>query len=720
MNCVSQQSERKLNIAFTNEKITIDGQLNEKLWSSVDSTGDFWQNFPFDSSTAKSRTVVRMAYDKHFIYVSAVCYDEIEGDYVIQSLKRDWSYPVSDAFVVNLDPFCDLNNGFSFGVNPFGVQREGLVQSGGFGGVTTAWDNVWYSETARYKNKWTVEMAIPFKTIRFNPSLVKWKINFARNDLKRNESSAWVKVTRGLNISTMAFAGDLIWDSPPKKTGTNISLIPYAIANGSQDYSTATDIQKIKPNIGLDAKIAVTSSLNLDLTINPDFAQVEVDRQVTNLSRFTIFFPEKRYFFLENSDLFERFGFRQIRPFFSRKIGLNSGKVVPILGGARLSGKLNRNWRIGVMNMQTARDTSINLNGQNYTVAAVQYQLKGRSNIAGIFVNRQGFMNKEISSSDFNRIAGLDFNLASQNGKWNGKAFFHQSISPKYNANAFAHATFLLFNDAKWFLAWNHEYVGNNYNAEVGYVPRVDFYDPIQSVLYKKSYWRFEPEARYKFYPKNSRVNNHGPGLYLSQYLDGGYKTNDMNTYAEYQWSFQNTAKLTVRANQYYTKLYFETDITFSGKTPISAGKYFYKTIYGEFLSDKRQKFNYELRTESGEYFGGYKYYYSVDFSARVQPWGIFSFSMQNNHIIMPNPVGKTFFMLIGPKVELSFTRKLFLAAFFQYNTQANNFNINTRIQWRFRPMSDLYVVYTENYTSQSLSIKNRALSLKLIWWLNL
>lgn len=709
-----------LRIAKAEESILVDGNLNEKVWMNADSISDFWQNFPFDTSLAKSRTVVKMTYDKDNIYVAAICYDKNPGPYIIQSLKRDWSYPVSDAFVVTLDPFGDLTNGFSFGVNPYGVQREGLVQFGGGQGVTTAWDNIWYAETQRLGDRWTVEMAIPYKSIRYKTGLNEWKVNFARNDLKENESSSWIKVPRNLNISTLAFSGSLIWDQSPQKAGTNIALIPYGIVNGSQDFSGSKPKEELKPNAGFDAKVAINSSLNLDLTFNPDFAQVEVDRQVTNLSRFNIFFPERRYFFLENSDLFERFGFRQIRPFFSRTIGLNNGNVIPIIGGARLSGKINRKWRIGAMNMQTAKDTALGIKGQNYTVAAFQYQLKGRSNISGIFVNRQAFDDDKISFSDFNRMAGVDFNLASMNGRWNGKGFFHHSFSPNNKDNSFAHATWLNYSDPNWMLEWNHEYVGNNYNAEVGYVPRIDFFDPIQRILFKKSYLRFEPYIRYKFYPKYSIVNNRGPELYLSYYLDGAYKQNEYQWYAGYQWSFQNTSKFSMRAISNFVLLYFDTDITFSGNVATAAGNYTYYSLYAEYLSDKRKTFNFEVHADAGQYFSGYKYTYSVDASYRVQPWGIFSLSMQNNHLIMPDPITDRFFVLIGPKVELSFTRKLFFTTFFQYNTQIKNFNINSRLQWRFRPMSDLYLVYTENYNALNVSIKNRAVALKLVYWLNL
>jgi len=337
LNCIGAEKETPtLKIRKATAPIIIDGIIDEPDWKSADVAEDFFQNFPYDSSFAITKTQVKVTYDDQNIYVAAICYDDLPGDYVVQSLKRDFSYPISDAFAVYIDPFNDKLNGFSFAVNPLGAQREGLLQGGGFFGVTTSWDNKWYSKVKRKADRWIVEMAIPFKTIRYQENNITWGINFSRNDLKRNENSSWSPVPRNFNIGSTAFTGTLIFESPPKKPGTNISIIPYAIASTDQDFSSEGDVNQ-SGNSGFDAKIAVSPSLNLDITLNPDFSQVEVDRQIVNLTRFSLFFPEKRQFFVENSDLFSKFGFRQIRPFFSRNIGLNQGRIMPILAGARLS-----------------------------------------------------------------------------------------------------------------------------------------------------------------------------------------------------------------------------------------------------------------------------------------------------------------------------------------------------------------------------------------------
>jgi hypothetical protein len=190
----SAQDVPTLHIKKAVDAISIDGQLNEQSWKLADKAGNFWQSFPYDTSHALTRTEVMVTFDEKHLYVAAICYDAFpKKDFVVQSLKRDFSYPVSDAFGIVIDPFQDHTNGFAFGVNPYGAQREGLVANGGFFGVTTDWDNIWYSEVHHDSDRWTVEMSIPFTSIRFKENLSTWGINFTRNDLKRNESSTWVR-----------------------------------------------------------------------------------------------------------------------------------------------------------------------------------------------------------------------------------------------------------------------------------------------------------------------------------------------------------------------------------------------------------------------------------------------------------------------------------------------------------------------------------------------
>jgi hypothetical protein len=696
--------------------ITVDGELNEEAWKNADVTKDFWQNFPSDTTRAFVKTIVRVTYDRDFIYIAAECFDEApEQQFVISSLRRDFT-TTSDLFEVTIDPFQDKLNGFAFGVNPVGVQREGLIS---FGYDTDwGWDNRWYSETKQFADHWTAEIAIPLKTLRFKSGSTEWNINFTRTELKKNERSAWSHIGRIYPLQSLAFGGRLQFETAINRNGSNISLIPYAIAGTNKDYVNKLNPEN-KVNAGLDAKVAVSSSLNLDLTVNPDFSQVEVDRQVTNLSRFELFFPERRQFFVENSDLFARFGFGSIRPFFSRRIGVGADpytgqfKQNPILYGARLSGRINQKWRVGLMNTQTAKDKSLELESINYTVAAIQRQIFARSNIAAIFVNKQDLTDSvhdfSLHTNKYNRLIGIDYNLASKNNRWEGKFFYHKSLSPDNLQDSYAHASYIQYNAKHFYFENNHEYVGENYNAETGYVPR-------------KNYWRWEPNVGLWFYPKaNKIVNQHGPyagGDAFWRKTDGRLLDADM----DYGWyvNFQSSASLRVFYRYDYTYLFQNFDPTNTDGVELKdSTHYTYHSLRVTYQSNTRKAFNFNASLRLGGYFNGNIASSTGALTYRIQPYGNVGLTYTFTDIRLPSPYTSATLLLLGPSVDWAFTRKVFLKAVFQYNNQINNINTNIRFQWRFRPVSDFYIVYSDNY-SDAFKVKSRGVTLKLIYWLNL
>ena len=362
--------------------IKIDGLTDDAAWKDAEVAKNFFMVLPMDTSLARAKTEVRMAYDERNLYVVAVCFQAVAGPNYVESLRNDWNFGKNDNFILFMDPFDDQTNGFAFGTNSAGAQWDGMMYAGG--SVDLNWDNKWKSAIKNYNDKWVLELAIPFKSIRYKKDIYRWGINFSRQDLKTSEKSAWAPVPRQFPTAALAYSGILAWDQPPPSAGSNVSLIPYTLGGVNKNYENRSS-SVYRKDIGFDAKIALTSSLNLDLTVNPDFSQVEVDRQITNLDRFELFFPERRQFFLENGDLFANFGYASIRPFFSRRIGLG----VPIRFGARFSGKPDKNWRIGAMNMQTGGVDNTGLPAQNFTVASLQRRVFSRSNIGVIFVNKE-------------------------------------------------------------------------------------------------------------------------------------------------------------------------------------------------------------------------------------------------------------------------------------------------------------------------------------------
>jgi hypothetical protein len=700
-----KNSAYQLHIRKATSAIKVDGEMNELAWKDADAADNFFMVLPMDTSHAKVKTAVRMTYDAQNIYIIAVCYLNKPGPYMVESLRRDFTFGKNDNFIFFIDPFDDRTNGFTFGANAAGAQWDGSLYSGG--SADLSWDNKWVSVVKNYPDKWIFEAAIPFKSIRYKKGITNWGINFSRLDIKVAEKSSWTPVPRQFPTASLAYTGTLVWDEAPPEAGANISIIPYVLGGLTKNYDTKQPTAYRK-DIGADAKIAVSSSLNLDLTVNPDFSQVEVDKQVTNLDRFELFFPEKRQFFLENADLFANFGYANIRPFFSRRIGLG----VPINYGARLSGSLDKNWRIGVMDMKTKSESETGLPAQNFTVLALQRRLFARSNIRFMFVNKQSVNyepGKDTSKpiySLYNRNLGLEYNLASANNSFSGKAMMIKSFSPGKTSGDFVHAANMQYTDKKWTIAWQHEIVGKNFNAEVGYVPR-------------NNYIKLNPQIAYSFFPKKGKVLSHGPLLTSTYYFDKDFHQTDNETYLDYKISFRNQSTFDAWIAHDYVELLKPFDPTNSGKQTLATGTKHNWNAWGTSYTSKPQKlFTYAFTTRNGGYYAnGRRLNITADLGYRFQPFVNITLSTSYNHIDLPQPWGVTNFWLIGPRIDVTLTNTFFFTAFVQYNNQQKNINVNTRLQWRYKPASDFFIVYTDNYYTAPLYVRNRALVLKFTYW---
>jgi hypothetical protein len=704
--------------------VIIDGQLEEAAWSQAMEASQFQQYFPFDSLKANSQSQFWMTYDDEFLYFAARMENLTnKRDYVTPSLRRDYR-GVIDGITLLIDPFQDNTNAFQFGVNAYGVQREGLITNGGQrpNDLSLSWDNKWYADAKQYEGYWTAEMAIPFKTLRFKEGSEQWNINVYRIDTQTGERSSWTPIERQFLIMSLAFLKEMEWDEPLKKPGPNISLIPYVAANTEADFEANKEYSG-GLSLGGDAKVAVTSGLNLDLTYNPDFSQVELDEQVTNLDRFELFFPEKRQFFLENNDLFSNAGHPFLaRPFFSRRIGVAVDTSTgvnyqnKINFGARLSGKLNNNWRMGVLAMQEDKIEELGKPTTNYSVGILQRKMFKRSSLSAIMVNKDP-VNASISSdtiapSKYNRVAGLDYILSSANNKWYGKFFYHQSFDDNPQPHQNAYLAFMSYNSDSWTYSLAMVGVGENYDAQVGYVPR-------PGVV------RLNPDFGYNFFPKKGIFNTLTIKLETEQIWSNQRRSDGKNA-INVTSGLSNTGILMFSINQRYTYLFDDFDPTNTDGPKLSADtEYTYSSVEFDVRGDQRKIFSVNVGGYFGQYFNGDRYSVMTEINYRLQPYFALRLRTSYNRLNMPAPLSNTDLFLIGPRLDLTFTKSIFLTSFMQYNSQIENFNINTRFQWRFAPVSDLFIVYTDNYGTENLgdlgfSKKNRALIAKLTYWFNL
>ncbi len=729
------QAQQAPTVKFITEKIKLDGALDEQAWQTAEKMPSFWEFFPKDSIKAKYQTEILLAYDEKNIYIGAKLYSP-GNNYVTPSFRRDFRAGGNDNVSFLFDTFNDKTNSFLFGMNPYGVMREALLYNGGTANeyFNMYWDNKWSAISKMYEGYWICELSIPLTTLRFKEGSKQWNFKAYRFDTQANEQSTLMRIPQNQIIMNLGYSMPIIFEKPLKKSGANISFIPYLSASSTHDFEHPENpAAGNKLNFGGDAKIGITSGLNLDLTANPDFSNVEADRQVVNLTRFDVNFPEQRQFFLENSDLFTGFGSfntnpfvppsgtlgtsagnQLVSPFFSRQIGISLDTVTGtnvqnrILYGARISGKIDDNWRVGVLNTQTLADDFKGTPSMNYSVAALQRKVFGRSNIAAIFVNKQVLGREREGVNRYNGVAGLEYNLASKDNRWTGKAFYHQVFSPTDINEKFAHGFMLNYSVRKLIAKWSHDWVGKGFDAEVGFVPR-------------KNFFHINPTIGFNYFPNSRLLNRVSYGLAYDQFNQLGLGLTDRQAGPFLLLGFQNTSNLLITFNQNYTFLFNDFDALRSNRKLPSLKKstsYTYYNFSTTYVTDQRKKLAVFFQPLIGQYFDGNIVSLVGNASYRFQPYGFFSVNFSYNNINLST--GKNQVYLVGPKLDLTFTKSLFWTTYVQYNSQFKNVNVNSRLQWRFAPVSDIFLVYTDNYNTETWMPKNRAILAKVTYWLNL
>lgn len=710
--------KKEVFVKHINTPIKVDGNLNEVVWEQVAPAKDFWQYFPSDTVQAENQTEIRFLYDDQKLYVGIKIYAQGD-DYIVPSLRRDFRAGGSDNITLMFDTFNDGANAFLFGSNPEGVLREALVSGGGtdLRGFTTSWDTKWVGETKKYDGYYICEWAIPFSAFKFREGETRWRFNSYQFDTQGNERNTWVQIPQSQFIFNLAYMGDMVFEKPLGSPRSPISVIPYVNGLAGKDFETDEETTDIK--VGGDAKFTIGNSLNLDVTINPDFSQVEVDNVITNLSRFEVNLPERRQFFIENNDLFADFGdSRAANPFFSRRIGIatdidGNSTQNDILAGARLSGKLNNNFRIGLLNIQTANDTQQEIAGNNNTVVALQHKVFSRSNIGVIFVNRQNTSNEAFVTPDeeYNRLIGIDYNLANKDNSWNGKFFLHKSFTPNTTNNDFSGGARLEYNRNNWRILTSNIFVGDNFNSDLGFIPRKDIL---------RSFNRVER----LIFPKNGKINRHifslGTFFVFRPELD--FQKADHTFAPRWQAEFKNTSNLSITARSRYTFLFDGFDPSRSDGLELAADtEYYYSSVEAEYRSDMRSVFSYNLNTTYGEFFNGDLLTVQGGMNLRLQPHLVIGLNARYDHIDLPDPFSDNDIWLISPRIEVTFSKSLFWNTLIQYSSLQDNLGINSRLQWRFAPLSDLFLVYNDNYfTDNVFAPRVRSLNLKVTYWLYL
>lgn len=728
--CLAQAPPMKhITIQKLDNAILIDGKLDEPLWQTAPIVDDFWQHWPNDTIQAMVETEVRVAYDENYLYVGAICYEE-NPEPIILTMKRDdlGKYWGSDGFSVALDPGNNDKNGYFFGMNAKGVQIDGtLAQRGAKPSLDAFWDDFWLGEVTITDYGYVYELAIPFSSVKFNLNNPDWGINFIRNDMKRGAYDLWSRFSMQFDGLDFGYNGQVTFqDDLPAEKSRKLSITPSLSGSVSRDYEAA-ESWKTKLNGGVDAKMSVGSNLSLDVSVYPDFSTVNVDRQYIDFYRFEYYQPEMRSFFLENGDLFSSFGSyddgqtpatnNRIKPLYTRRIGMYDWDYVPMVYGARLSGNASEKVRIGLVNVlnESYKDRA----SQNYSAASFQWGVLKRSAIKGVFTNRQKTEDLSFDKNDFNRTAGLEFDYMNAKGNWTGSAKYHHSFTPENYASAHFYGGELNYASSLVKITNKIYHVGDNYIADMGFVPRLYHKNDVDDTEFRKGFTEFSNYSGLSIYPDSETFLVFAPGNRLSMYTDTEGNITDFKGNLELYGELQNRTAFSLFFNYEKAKLLAPKDILDNDK-PLDADTYHYQSAGLFVASDRRKALHINGRVEYGSFYNGEKTSAHLGLIYRLQPWGSFSVDYDYCRLVFPDAFGTENYHLAAAQAEVSFNKELIWTSLIQYNTQKSNMNVNSMLQWRFKPMSDFFIVFKDDMETNTRDNKKLQINFKIRYWLDI
>ncbi len=693
---------------FATEAPRIDGVLDESVWASANPIEQFIQQEPNQGQPATDRTEVRVLYDQGHLFIGVRAYASLPV--AATEMRRDADRLFDeDNFQVILDTFHDSRNAFMFLTTPLGAKLEQQIFDEGEGGgrgttanVNRNWDGVWDAAARTTPDGWTAEMAIPVNTLRFAKRDEQvWGINFQRHIRRKNEMVFWAPIPRAYSLTRVSLAGELT-GLRGLSLGWDLKLKPFLIG-GVRDVRTSATRGSTSAirDLGLDARYGVTPGLNLDVTVNTDFAQVEVDEQQVNLTRFGLFFPEKRDFFLENSNLFtvgtgSSFTSTPVQTdlFFSRRIGLSdAGTPIPMLAGARLAGKAGRN-NIGVLNIQT--ESAFGKAGDNFFVGRYSRDVFRRSRIGALFINKEAV----DGSSHYNRTMSVDGNFA-LSGSLQVNTFLAKTATAGLAGRDMAFYGRVAYRDPKWNLWLNYLDVQEHFNAEAGFVQRV-------GVRTTKAY--FSPTPR----PKRGSIKLMEPMYVLT------YTTDQTNRLVGRMHHLMHGT--TLRDDSFINVIYQKSldvlDVPFRIRpgVTIPVGAYNSDEWIFTYNTSPGRKVYSRATYSPMEFYGGTRRQMSAAGGVRASSRMAAEVQFNRNDVKMP--WGAFLVNLTTLRVDYTFSPRMTIRSLTQYNSSTHEISNNVRFNLIHRPGSDLYVVYNDlSHTGLPADIfgqKDRQLVVKL------
>jgi len=713
INYEAARLERRLKAVRTAERVTVDGRLDEPAWSQAPVAAGFIQNDPRPDDPASEKTEVRVLYDNENLYIGVYAYDSETGRLIISDLSKDFNKDSGDSLDIVLDTFRDERNGYVFATNPAGAKWDAQMANEGRE-TNDNWDGVWHVQSRIVADGWIAEIAIPFRTLKFREQDVQtWGINFQRKIRRKNEDSYWSPLPRIYSVERVSLAGTLE-DLEGVKPGANVRVKPYVVgsfgqfSDGDKDYTG---------DIGIDAKYGLTTGLTWDFTYNTDFSQVEADEQQINLTRFSLFFPEKREFFLENSGIFQFGATDRFMPtggggvaggaggprqsgndlilFFSRQIGLSQdGEAIPILGGTRLTGRVGT-YELGLLNIQQRESGDIN--ATNFTVARLRRNILSTSDIGVMLVN------KEVQDSPhYNRVLGADANFRFGQAVM-ANAYLVKSFTPAGADKDLAGRVGFNYKDNIWDLRASYISIQEDFVNEMGFASRLGI-GKFAGYLGRQ----VRPQSVQKV------IRQFNPHVHLDYIVDPDGNLDTRQADYHFMAGLQDSSFLEGGANTTLERFTQPFVINRNRKITIPPGVYRYNEYFVTGRSNNGRPISGNIRWSVGEFYTGYRHSYTVGGIFRFSHKLNTSFSYTHNNINLPEGHFKT--NLLTTRFNYSFSTTMFLNALVQYNNDTRQWSSNVRFNLIHRPLSDVFLVYNERRNSEGGDLIDRAVIAKITY----
>jgi hypothetical protein len=684
----------------TTEDIRLDGRLEEPAWQLAIPATDFWQRLPVNGVPATEQSEVRFLYDDNNLYVAYTAFDRDPANRGTSELKEDFNFVTNEAIAVTIDSLHDGRSGFVFITNPSGAKRDAQVSNDSTNNAD--WDGVWDVKVTSTETAWIAEYMIPFKTLRFSNSPVQeWGVNMTRRVVRLNEESNWSPhpIRYAVRIS---LAGTLRGIENIRQ-GLNLKVKPFVTGGITQVRSngqmqTLQSLSRFKDyDGGFDTKYSLTSQLTLDATYHTDFAQVEVDQQQVNLTRFNLFFPEKRDFFLENAGTFSFGPGGNLVPFFSRRIGLSAlGAPIPISGGARVSGKVEA-YDVGFLGMKTE---SVGLAGSaayipsnNYLVGRVKRNLLSNSWVGTLVTSRDS-----SNAGDYNRVYGVDAHFQFMQ-RLEFDSYLLHSDTPGRSGKSQARRFQTAWRDDEFGFGAEYNLVQPEFNPEVGFVRRGDSEQYAGDISWRPQLTASKTLQNLSFSASAEYIGGAGSGKVETRTQD-----------ASFGISFKNGRSLTFTATQTFDRLL--TPFRIRPTISIPVGDYSYTDYSGRFATNQSLQVSGNASVEWGEFWNGRHDAFNGGLTLKPNKHLTADLTYSRNRVRLSTDSFTT--NLVGTRLVYGFTPRAFLNAFIQYNADTKQVSSNIRFNLTHRPLSDIYLVYNDRRDTTNGDLLERAFIIKV------